>query len=120
MTKGYCYYFADETVVYRKNVQGSAMTRRKHQKRFELYQLSKGICEMIESIDRISGYQYSDELWKIKVVHLKGLISNSKSLRVLKDQDCKRVYSEYPAMQKVKTIIKIMMPDFVYEIFRKK
>ena len=120
MTKGYCYYFADETVVYRKSVPGSAMTRTKHQKRCELYQLSTGICEMLDAIDQISDYKFSDELWKIKVVHLKGIISNSRSLKVLKNQNCKKVFSSYSLIHKVKIIIKMMTPDFVYEILRKK
>lgn len=119
MTRGNCYYLKDETVVYRKNVANSAMTRAKKKKRKEAFKQELQTCKMIDYIDLISKQQYSEELWKIKSKRLLSAISNARSLNIFFDSYYKKVLRECSLVKKVFLIIKILIPDFIYEKIRK-
>ena len=114
MTRGKCYYFKDEMVVYRINVNGSAMTRAKKKCRKAKFNQELQTCRMIDYIDKLSQYKYTDELWKIKVNRLNSALSNAHSLKVIFDPYFKRVWRESSYFRKVILIIKIVMPEFLY------
>ena len=118
MTKGYCYYFKDETVVYRKNVANSAMTRASKQNRSNAFSRAKNTCEMIDYIDGASGFKHSDELWKVKLDHLLTVISNSRKLTKLRDPVCSRAFRQCALPKKLKIIIKIVTPEWLYARLR--
>lgn len=118
MTKGYCYYFKDETVVYRKNVEDSAMSRVVKQSRSNSLSRAKKTCEMIDYIDKLSNYKYSDELWKIKLDHVLTVISNSQKLSILKDPVYYKAFKQCTFLKKLKILIKILTPEWLYKRIR--
>lgn len=119
MTRGNCYYLKDDTVVYRKNVTGSAMTMAKKKNRNEIFEQELQTCQMIDYIDSLSKYLYSEELWKVKSKRVQACISNSRSLKILFNPYYKRAWKEWSMVKKITVVIKILMPDFVYEKLRK-
>lgn len=115
MTKGYCYYFKDETVVYRKNVEDSAMSKAGKQSRSDSLLRAKKTCEMIDYIDKLSNYEHSNELWKIKLNHALTVISNSQKIGVLKDPVYYKVFRQCTFGKKLKILIKIGTPEWLYK-----
>lgn len=118
MTMGYCYYFKDETVVYRKNVANSAMTIAKKQNRNDAFSRAKLTCEMIDYIDVVTCFRYSDELWKVKLDHILTVVSNSRKISILRDPVYYKAFMQCTFTEKLKILIKIAMPDWLYEGIR--
>ena len=121
MTNGYAYYFSDVTCVYRVNVKGSAMTTWKQNINREIsFERSMKIVKMLDSIDQLSEYKYSNEIEKIRVIHATNMLLNAKKIKVLSDNYLKTVFKNLSLATKMKIIIKMNIPDVIYNKIKSK
>lgn len=104
---GKAYYLADKTCVYRTNVPYSAMSRWKKDKSSERYKRSVATLTMLNAIDKLTDYKHSAGIFNIKKGHIVSAIKNSKSLKILKQADFRKIFNEYSFLHKIILIIKI-------------
>ena len=119
LTKGYAYYFHDVTCVYRRNVPGSATTNWKKYDKKQLCDAAESYIRMLNEIDRLSGFSYSDSIWKLKIRYVKTRMRNSNNFNVLFVPENRKAFSQASFIEKVKVIVKILMPNAVIRLMYK-
>lgn len=118
-SQGYAYYLKDKTCVYRQNVPNSAMTTWKKYDRKAMTEHTTKIIDMLSDIDEFTCGQYSIGIHKIKDFYVEGLLFSATSFKILREEDCKRVYRTLSFYKKTKLIIKILIPEKGIVLVRK-
>ena len=78
------------------------------------------IVKMLDSIDQLSEYKYSNEIEKIRVIHATNMLLNAKKIKVLSDNYLKTVFKNLSLATKMKIIIKMNIPDVIYKKIKSK
>lgn len=91
------------------------MTTWKQNKNREIaFERSMKIVKMLDSIDQLSGYKYSNEIEKIRVIHAINMLKNARKIKVLSDNYLKTVFKNQSLVTKIKIIIKMNIPDVIF------
>ncbi|MCR5702194.1 MAG: glycosyltransferase [Lachnospiraceae bacterium] len=114
MTKGYAYYFSEETCVYRINVKGSATTCWKKYDKLGQKDLCDDFIRIFDEIDGITDRNYTDSIWNVKKKYIQKMLGCGKLADISKNTDTRRVFREMSMFWKMRTVLKIMMPNSIY------
>ena len=117
MTKGYCFYFADKTCIYRINVAKSATMRWKKYNKVMLKNAALTYVDLLNDIDRLSNYCYSESIWKMKTMYIQVIIANSNSLSVFRNEEYRKAFSQLKLRNKIRTLTKLITPNAIYEAY---
>ncbi|MBE5923207.1 MAG: glycosyltransferase [Lachnospiraceae bacterium] len=114
MTKGYVYYFSEETCIYRIDVKGSATSSWKN---FDIPQqkdINEEYVRMLCEIDELTKRQYTDSIWKVKKEYISKKLGCGSFSDIFKTTENKKVFHEMSIYFKIRTILKIIMPNWLY------
>lgn len=120
LTKGYAYYFPEETCVYRINVLGSATTIWRKYNKAEQKKAAESYIDVFDAVDKLTDYQYTNSIWELKSEYVIARLKNSNTLIDLKDDENKKAFIQQSILEKIKIIIKILMPDYIYSVLWKR
>lgn len=119
MTKGFAYYFSDITCVYRRNVPGSATTGWKKFTKKQNLEAAESYIRMLDEIDQLSNFLYSNSIWNLKIIYVKSRIRNSTSLNVLQIPENKKAFSQSSLFEKIKIAIHILFPEKLIQLLNR-
>ena len=116
--KNEAYYCKDKMVVYRENTPGSVMASWKNVSRKKTYDNFKSIVDMLERFDKYTEYEYSNAIKVYEMPYRKAMLLNTKSIFDLFQRENRIVYEKCQLKDKLKIVIKLMIPDVLYNLLK--
>lgn len=106
---GYAYFIDEKTCVYRENVSNSSMSRWAKEDREKNRIRDEEIIKMIDNVDSFTDFRYSQQLSKIKDLHIENYLSLFNMNEFLADSKAKAYFKQMLFEDKIRLIAKRMI-----------
>lgn len=107
---GHAWYEHLYACTYRENVAGSAMQIWQKEKRDLLYKRCQSVVDMVDDVDRFSGFTATAGLKAVRDHYLWVMTHNAPTLRELLTGDVGRMWRSLPAKESARCAIRLMLP----------